>query len=101
MFQDYSISEKLTFPNKVEDLCISELGIFVAKTRKKLIISHIKGVKDPIDLLQYFKEELNFNYSQCREIVSFPNFTKDKSSSCFGVIMDLDFWCVIARLSKT
>ena len=43
---------------------------------------------------------MNFTYSQCRGIISLANFTQDKSSSCFGVIMDLDFWCVIVRLTK-
>lgn len=51
MFEDYQISEELTFSNKVEALCMSDLGIFIVKTRKKLTISHIKGVLEPIDLL--------------------------------------------------
>lgn len=98
MFEDYQISEVLTFPSKVEELCMNELGIFIVKGRRTLTISHIKGCNEPVDLLKYFKEEMKFAYSQCKGLISLTNFSEDKSFCCFGVIMDLDFWCVIVRL---
>lgn len=99
MFEDYQVGDVLTFTHRIESVCLSDRGVLLIQEKRRLLISHIKGCDEPIELYQYFKEELSFNYTLCHGMVEFANFSSDKESVCFGIIMDYDLWCVIVRIN--
>lgn len=75
MFEDYKIEKVLTFDKKIERICISEGGVFMAQTRRALTVSHLRGCQEEIEMYTYFKKELNFDYKNCNGMAELSNFS--------------------------
>ena len=56
MFEDYRIEDVQAFKRRVESVCLSDRGVIIIQEKRMLLVSHLKGCDEPLELNRYFKE---------------------------------------------
>ena len=64
-----------------------------------MVITHLDGCDQEVELFNYFKEEMNLEFKFCLGVQEIASHTNN--CSCFGVIMDSQPWCLIVSIDPS